>query len=92
LPKEWSGWSILVSGGSWRCGCWRGRWAGASTYDVGVSGRALRLADDRRYSVFTLLRRANRLAGVGVIPDGARLGRPLIWSVFHGINTSGGII
>jgi hypothetical protein len=64
---------------------------GASTYDVGVSGRALRLANDRRYSVFTLLRRANRLAGVGVIPDGAPFGRPLTWSVFHGINTSGGI-
>jgi hypothetical protein len=64
---------------------------GASTYDLGVSGTALRLADDRRYSVFTLLLQANRLAGSGVLPVGDRLGRPLIWGVFHGINSSGGI-
>jgi hypothetical protein len=64
---------------------------GASTYDVGVSGTALRLADDRRYAVLTLLRQANRLANEGVLADRDLVGRQMIWSVFHGVNMSGGV-
>jgi hypothetical protein len=61
---------------------------GTSTYDVGPSGAALRIADNQRYSVFALLAAADHLARGGVFDSGDPVSRHLVFSVFHGINTS----